>query len=51
MLAKVFSFGILGIEAYPVEIEVDLARGLPTVTIVGMANTAIRERGISLFKI
>ncbi|MFA5275981.1 MAG: magnesium chelatase domain-containing protein, partial [Candidatus Omnitrophota bacterium] len=43
MLAKVFSFGILGIEAYPVEIEVDVARGLPSVTIVGMADTAIRE--------
>jgi len=43
MLAKVFTFGLLGIEAYPVEIEVDVARGLPAVTIVGMADTAIRE--------
>jgi magnesium chelatase family protein len=43
MLAKVFTFGLLGIEAYPIEIEVDVARGLPAVTIVGMADTAIRE--------
>jgi len=43
MLAKIFTFGLLGIEAYPVEIEVDVARGLPAVTIVGMADTAIRE--------
>jgi magnesium chelatase family protein len=43
MLAKVSSFGLLGIEAYPVEIEVDVARGLPAVVIVGMADTAIRE--------
>ena len=43
MLAKVFSLGVLGIEAYPVEIEVDVTWGLPAVTIVGMADTAIRE--------
>jgi len=43
MLAKVFSFGLLGIEAYPIEIEVDVSRGLPAVTLVGMADTAIRE--------
>ncbi len=43
MLAKTFSFGLLGIEAYPVEIEVDISRGLPAVTLVGLADTAIRE--------
>ncbi len=43
MLARVFSFGLLGIEAYPVEIEVDISRGLPAVTLVGLADTAIRE--------
>ncbi|MFA5144770.1 MAG: YifB family Mg chelatase-like AAA ATPase [Candidatus Omnitrophota bacterium] len=43
MLAKVFSFGLLGIEAYPIEIEVDVSRGLPAITLVGMADTAIRE--------
>lgn len=43
MLAKVFSFGLLGIEAYPVEIEVDVSHGLPAVTLVGLPDTAIRE--------
>ena len=43
MLAKVLSFGLLGIEAYPVEIEVDVTSGLPAVTVVGLADTAIRE--------
>jgi magnesium chelatase family protein len=43
MLAKVFSFGLLGIEAYPIEIEVDISSGLPAVNLVGLADTAIRE--------
>lgn len=43
MLAKVFSFGLLGIEAYPIEIEVDVSRGLPAVAVVGLADTAVRE--------
>ncbi len=43
MLAKVFSFGLLGIEPYPIEIEVDVSRGLPAVTLVGLADAAIRE--------
>jgi len=43
MLAKVYSFGLLGIEAYPIEIEVDVSRGLPSITLVGLADTSIRE--------
>jgi magnesium chelatase family protein len=43
MLAKVYSFCLLGIEAYPIEIEIDVSRGLPAVTLVGLADTAIRE--------
>ncbi len=43
MLARVFSFGLLGIEAYPVEIEVDISPGLPAVTLVGLADTAVKE--------
>ncbi len=43
MLAKVCTFGVVGIEAYPIEIEIDVSRGLPAVTLVGMADTAIRE--------
>jgi magnesium chelatase family protein len=43
MLAKISSFGLLGIEAYPIEVEVDVSRGLPAITLVGLADTAIRE--------
>ena len=43
MLAKTLSFGLVGIEAYPIEIEVDVSRGLPALTLVGLADTAIRE--------
>ncbi len=43
MLAKVRSFGILGLDAYPVTIEVDVSRGLPAVTIVGLPDDSIRE--------
>lgn len=43
MIAKIYSFGLLGLDAYPVEIEVDVANGLPQVTLVGLADTAIKE--------
>lgn len=43
MLAKIHSFGLLGIDAYPIEIEVDISSGLPAITLVGMADTCIRE--------
>jgi magnesium chelatase family protein len=43
MLAKVFSFGLMSIETHPIEIEVDVSRGLPAVTVVGLADTAIKE--------
>jgi magnesium chelatase family protein len=43
MLSKVFSYGLNGIEAYPVEIEIDVSRGLPSINLVGLADAAIRE--------
>ncbi|MDD5465556.1 MAG: YifB family Mg chelatase-like AAA ATPase [Candidatus Omnitrophica bacterium] len=43
MISKIYSFGLLGLEAYPVEIEIDVARGLPVITLVGLADTAIKE--------
>jgi magnesium chelatase family protein len=43
MLAKVSSFGILGIEAYPVEIEIDISLGLPTINLIGLPDLTIRE--------
>ncbi|MDD5116712.1 MAG: YifB family Mg chelatase-like AAA ATPase [Candidatus Omnitrophica bacterium] len=43
MIAKTYSFGLLGLEAYPVEIEIDAANGLPAVTLVGLADTTAKE--------
>lgn len=43
MLAKVLTFGIIGIEATPVEIEVDVANGLPSVSIVGLPDSSVKE--------
>lgn len=43
MLAKVFSSAVFGIEAFPVEVEVDISNGLPNFSIVGLPDTACRE--------
>ena len=43
MISKTYSFGLLGLEAYPVEIEIDVANGLPALNFVGLANVAIKE--------
>ncbi len=43
MLSKTLSFTLLGLSAYPVEVEVDLSRGLPGITIVGLPDSSIKE--------
>ena len=43
MLAKVLSCAIVGLEGAVVEVEVDLASGLPAFTIVGLPDTAVQE--------
>jgi len=43
MLSKALSFTILGIEAFPVEVEVDFGLGLPGITIVGLPDSSIKE--------
>lgn len=43
MYAKVMGSSIVGIDGYPVEIEVDLANGLPQFQIVGLPDSSIRE--------
>ena len=43
MLSRVFSMGIFGMEAFPVEVETDLSRGLPAFEIVGLPDAAVRE--------
>jgi magnesium chelatase family protein len=36
MLAKVISCAVVGLDAAPVQVEVDIGYGLPSVTIVGL---------------
>jgi magnesium chelatase family protein len=43
MLATVTSLAVMGVEAYPVQVEVDLAPGLPAFNTVGLPDGAVRE--------
>ncbi|MGH2414571.1 MAG: magnesium chelatase domain-containing protein, partial [Microcystaceae cyanobacterium] len=43
MLARVWSASIVGIDAVKVGVEVDVAGGLPGITIVGLPDTAVQE--------
>lgn len=43
MLAKVTSCAVLGLDGAIVEVEVDTSRGLPSLTIVGLPDTAVQE--------
>jgi magnesium chelatase family protein len=43
MLAKVLSSAVMGIDAYVVEVEVDISQGLPSFSTVGLPEGAVRE--------
>lgn len=43
MLSKVRSFSLNGLDGYPVDIEIDIRRGLPKFDIVGLADNTIKE--------
>ncbi len=43
MFVKLHSGGFLGLETYPVEVQTDIASGLPFFNIVGLADTAVKE--------
>jgi magnesium chelatase family protein len=44
MLSEVLSASIIGIDAYPVEVEVDItSRGLPHFSMVGLPDAAVKE--------
>lgn len=43
MLSKVYSAAIFGVDAYLVEVEVDISNGLPMFDIVGLPDLAVRE--------
>jgi magnesium chelatase family protein len=43
LLAKVFSAAIVGLEAYLIDVEVDISGGLPQFSVVGLPDTTVRE--------
>src|SRR5579875_621731 len=43
MLYKTLSAAVFGIDAYPVEVEVDISAGLPNFTTVSLPDAAVRE--------
>ncbi len=43
MVEKVFSMGLFGMQAFPVEVEADLSAGLPAFDLVGLPDTAVKE--------
>ena len=43
MLSKILSYGLVGIEAYPIEIEVDVRQGLPSINFAGLPDQATKE--------
>jgi magnesium chelatase family protein len=43
VLAKVLSSAVLGIDAYRVEVEVDIASGLPSFSTVGLPEASVKE--------
>lgn len=44
MLAKLFTFSLFGIDAKPVEVEVDISPGaMPKTILVGLADAAVKE--------
>src|SRR5262249_56780668 len=43
MLAKLNTFALVGIDAVPVEVEVDASPGLPKTVLVGLPEMAVKE--------
>ena len=48
MLAKVYSGAVYGIDAYPVEIEVNEGRGDPQTIIVGLPDAAVKGQSFDV---
>ncbi len=43
MLAKILTSATVGVDAYPVTVEVDISRGLPSFSTVGLPDNAVKE--------
>ncbi|MEZ4548292.1 MAG: hypothetical protein R3B51_11500 [Thermodesulfobacteriota bacterium] len=44
MISKILSSAVLGVDAYIVEVEVDLAFGVPQFNTVGLPEGAVKEK-------
>lgn len=43
MVAQLYSMGLYGMEAFTVQVEADISKGLPGFDVVGLADTAVKE--------
>lgn len=43
MFAKINSLGLMGLNAFPVEVEIESSKGIQSFDIVGLADVAVRE--------
>ena len=43
MVVKTYSFGISGIDGYPVEVEASAVSGMPKIDLVGLPDAAVKE--------
>src|SRR6201987_37235 len=42
-LARTYSVALIGVRGHPIEVEADIASGLPATILVGLPDTALRE--------
>lgn len=43
MYAKINSLGLFGLNAFPVEVEIEVSRGMPSFDIVGLGDVVVKE--------
>ena len=43
MIARIFSFALMGIDARPIDVEVDIANGRPFFAVVGLPDAGVKE--------
>ena len=43
MYAVLKSFGLKGLNGFPVEVEADISGGMPALSIVGLPDSAVRQ--------
>lgn len=43
MVSALKTFTVIGIQAYPVDIEVDIANGLPQINVIGLPDNTVKE--------